>query len=207
MAPAHHTLSSPSLSLQREFVRKSLHLAAVVFPIAYGFGVQRSLLMWMLGAASAIALTVEALRHTNANFAALFDRTAGLLTRPDEKRSITGATWLMLSCLVAVALLSRQAAVAALWCATVGDPAATIAGRTWTMQRAAHDPEVGRKTLVGSLACALVSFAGAWQLAGYTPVLAVLISTAATVAEGMPVRIDDNIRVMAAAGSIAQLLT
>ena len=206
MAPAHHTLIPPSLSLRREFVRKSLHLSAAVFPIAYGAGVQRRQLLWALAVAGAIALTVEALRHTNEKFAGLFDRTAGLLTRPAEQRSVTGATWLVLSCLVAVAVLSRQAAVAALWCATVGDPAATIAGRTWTMRRA-HDPEVGRKTLIGSLACALVSFAGAWQVAGYAPVLAVVIAVAATIAEGMPVHVDDNIRVMAAAGSIAQLLT
>ncbi len=206
MAPPHLTLSSSPLSLQREFVRKSLHLAAAVFPVAYSFGVGRVVLVWVLAATSTIALLVEWLRRSNTTFAAAFARTAGSLTRPGERESLTGATWLALSCLFAVAVLSRQAAIAALWCATVGDPAATIAGRLWTMGRAAHDPQAGRKTVVGSLACVCISFGGAWLLAGYAPVLAVVIAAAATVAEAMPARIDDNIRVIVASGAIAQLL-
>ena len=206
MAPSHLALNPQPLSLQREFVRKSLHLAAAAFPVAYSLGVDRVALVWALAATSAIALLVEGLRRTHATFAAAFARTAGSLTRPTERQSITGATWLALSCLFAVAVLSRQAAIAALWCATVGDPAATIAGRLWTAGRKAHEPHTGGKTLVGSLACASVSFAGAWLLAGYVPVFALAIAVAAAVAEGMPVRIDDNIRVIVASGAVAQLL-
>jgi phytol kinase len=207
VAPSHLALSGSPLSLQREFVRKSLHLAAAVFPVAYSLGVDRAALVWVLAATSIIALLVEWLRRSNMTFAAAFARTAGTLTRPTERESMTGATWLALSCLFAVAVLSRQAAIAALWCATVGDPAATIAGRLWTMRHKARDPQPGRKTVAGSLACASISFAGAWLLGGYVPVLAVAIAAVATIAEGMPVRIDDNIRVIAASGAIAQLLT
>lgn len=180
-------------------------MAAAAFPIAYSLGAARGVLVWTLAAASAVALLVEGLRRTNTAFAAAFARTAGPLTRANEQHSLTGATWLALSCLLAVAVLSRQAAIAALWCATAGDPAATIAGCLWTMRRNAHDPRVGRKTAAGAFACASVSFFGVWLLAGYVPALAAVIAAAATAAEAMPVRIDDNIRVMAAAGAIAQL--
>lgn len=203
MAPSHLTLRPSPLSLQREFVRKALHLAAAVFPVAYAFGLDRGVLLWVLAAASAIALLVEWLRRTNTRFAAVFDQTVGFLTRPDEQQSITGATWLALSCLLAVTLLSRPAAIAALWCATAGDPAATIAGRLWTNRR---DPHEARKTLAGSFACALVSFAGAWLLAGCIPVSAVAIAATAAAAEAIPVRVDDNIRVIFASGAIAQFL-
>jgi dolichol kinase len=207
VAPSHLTLSPPALPLQREFVRKSLHLAAAGFPIAYSAGVARGVLMWVLAGAGTIALLTEALRRTNTRFASAFAQTAGPLMRNGERQSITGATWLALSCLFAVAVLSRQAAIAALWCATAGDPAATITGRLWTIRRKTRDPQIGSKTVAGSLACGSVSFAGTWLLAGYAPALAIVIAAATTVAERIPSRIDDNIRVTVAAGAIAQLLT
>jgi dolichol kinase len=159
-----------------------------------------------LSVAVALALAIEALRRSRPTIGAVFDRMFGSLTRGHEKRSITGATWLALSCLVAVVVLSRGAAVAALWCATVGDPAATIAGRLWALIREKNSGGPSGKTLVGSLACATVSFAGVWGLAGYPLAMAVVIASAAAVAEAMPLELDDNIRVAGAAGIVAQLL-
>jgi dolichol kinase len=194
------------LSLRHEFFRKGLHLAAAAFPVAYGLGASRGALEAALAVTVALALLTEALRRSSPALGAAFDGVFGTLTRGHEKRSITGATWLAISCLVSVVVFSRSAAIAALWCATAGDPAATIAGRLWTLSRAKHSPDAGKKTLVGSLACVLVSFAGVSGLAGYAPVIAVVIAVAAALAEAMPVPIDDNIRVAGAAGIIAQLL-
>jgi dolichol kinase len=173
--------------------------------VAYGLGVPRRTVVQVLSAVVVIAFTTETVRRASPAGRAAFDRTFGTLTRGHEKQSITGATWLALSCLVAVALLSREAAVAALWCATVGDPMAGIAGRLWTRTRTTHASEPGRKTLVGSLACAVASFAGVWMLAGYAPVSAAAVAVAAAVAEAVPIRLDDNIRVAGAAGIVAQL--
>jgi dolichol kinase len=105
-----------------------------------------------------------------------------------------------------VVVLSRSAAIAALWCAAVGDPVATIAGRVWSTSGAAKSGEKGGKTMVGSLACAAASFVGVWMLAGYSPATAAVIAAGAAAAEAMPTRIDDNVRVTSAAGAIAQLL-
>jgi dolichol kinase len=206
VAPKGHSLSAPPpLALRHEFARKTLHLAAAVFPVAYSLGASRTALVSALAAMSAIALIVEGLRRWNASFRETFTRTVGDLTRQHEQHAITGATWLTLSCLVAVAVLSRSAAIAALWCATVGDPAATIAGR-WSAQSASEPSVAPGKTLTGSVACALASFAGVWMVAGYPPLVAVVIAAAAALAEAWPLRIDDNIRVAGAAGVVAQLL-
>jgi dolichol kinase len=205
LASPRIALSAPPLSLRHELVRKALHLSAAVFPLAYGFGASRGVIETALAAASAIAILTELLRRSSASFATAFDRIFGSLIRPHEKKRITGATWLALSCFVAVAVLSRSAAIAALWCATAGDPAATIIGKLVN-----HNPQPGDrgggKTIAGSLGCVLVSFAGVWMVAGYTPVLAIVIAATAAIAESMPVRIDDNIRVTAAVGAMAQLL-
>ncbi|MFI5231234.1 MAG: diacylglycerol/polyprenol kinase family protein [Gemmatimonadales bacterium] len=207
MAPTGRTVAAgPALVLRHELVRKSLHIATAIFPVAYSLGAPRRTLLPLLVAVVAIALAMETARRTSTAGRAAFDRLFGTLTRAHEKQSVTGATWLALSCLVAVALLRREAAVAALWCATVGDPMAGIAGRLWARASTVRSPEPGRKTLVGSLACATASFAGVWVLAGYALIPAVAIAVAATVAEALPVRLDDNIRVAGAAGIVAQLL-
>jgi dolichol kinase len=204
VAPPHYPLSTSPLAPRREFVRKSLHLLATVVPVAYALGMPRAALETVLSISVAIALLIEGLRRASAPFGTAFERAFGALMRPHEQRAITGATWLALSCLVAVAALSRNAAIAALWCATVGDAAATIFGR-WTTGISTHENERAGKTVTGSLACAVASFAGVWMLAGYPPPIAVVIALAAAIAESWPVSIDDNIRVATAAGAIAQL--
>jgi dolichol kinase len=196
---------APPLSLRHELLRKTLHLSAAVFPLAYGFGAPRGLIESALGAASALAVSTELLRRSSAPFAGAFDKTFGSLIRAHEKNRVTGATWLVLSCFVAVVVLSRNAAIAALWCATAGDPAATIIGKSVNRIRAPGE-RGGGKTIAGSLGCAVVSYAGVWMVAGYAPQLAIVVAATAAIAESMPVRIDDNIRVTAAVGAMAQLL-
>jgi dolichol kinase len=207
MATPHRAVvTAHQLALARELMRKALHVGAVVFPVAYWLGVPRGTLVAILSALVVVALATEALRRMSPAGAAHFGRLFGSLTRGHEDQAITGATWLAVSCLAAVALLPRDAAIAALWCATVGDPAATIAGRMWTLATAPRSAEPGRKTFAGSLACAAVSFAGVWMLAGYRLVPALAIAVAAAAAEALPSSVDDNIRVAGAAGIVAQLL-
>lgn len=176
-----------------------------MFPLAYAYGASRGLIEAALGVVSGLAALTELLRRVSAPFGVAFDRTFGSLLRAGEKNRVTGATWLALSCFVAVAVLSRNAAIAALWCATVGDPAATIIGK-WMNGRPKADDERTKKTIAGSLGCVAVSFAGVWMVAGYAPQIAIVVAAAAAIAESMPVRVDDNIRVAAAAGAMAQLL-
>jgi dolichol kinase len=205
LASPRNALSAPPLSLRHELVRKALHLGAAVFPLAYALGVSRGLITAVLAAVSVLAISTELLRRSSAPFAAAFDRTFGSLLREREKNHVTGATWLALSCCVAAAVLSRNAAIAALWCATVGDPAATIIGK-WMNQSSAPGDQGGGKTIAGSLGCAVASFAGVWMIADYPPAIAVAIAAMAAIAESMPVSIDDNIRIVVGAGAIAQLL-
>ena len=198
-------MSQPPLSLRQEFVRKALHLAAAVFPIAYALGAPRGAIMIALAVTSAIALLLEWLRRTNENVRSLFERFFGELVRPHERRAITGATWLALACFLAVLVFARNAAIAALWCATVGDPAASLFGK-WVSRKSAATAGNAGKTTIGSLGCLIASFGGVWLVAGYAPLSAALIALAATIVEAWPVQLDDNIRVAAAAGAIAQLL-
>ena len=204
--PGRSVAAGQALVLRHERIRKSLHLGAAVFPVAYGLGMSHRTLVQLLSAAAALALATETARWASPAARALFDRLFGSLMRGHEKESISGATWLALSCLGAVVLFSREAAIAALWCATVGDPVAGITGRLWALARGTRASGPGNKTLAGSLACATASFAGVWTLAGYPVAFAAAVGVAAAVAEAIPVRLDDNIRVAGVAGIVAQLL-
>jgi dolichol kinase len=207
MAPSdYRALSVAPHALRLEFVRKALHLLAATLPLAYRAGASRGSLIAVLAVATAIALVIEAARRASARFGATFARAFGTLTRAHEAGGITGATWLALSCLIAVAALSRNAAIAALWCATVGDPVATIVGRSWAALRARNESARAGKSAAGSFACLAVSLMGVWLLAGYSPAIASAVAVAATIAEALPSRLDDNLRVTLAAGVVAQLL-
>jgi phytol kinase len=205
MAAQGGALTGP-ITLRQELKRKALHLATAAIPVAYYLGTPRETVQTILAVASGTALVVEVARRTSAPFRALFFRRFGALLREREETAFTGATWLALSCLGAALLFSRNAAIAGLWCVTVGDPVAAIAGRTWKTFRTSSMETDGRKSLAGSLACAAASFVGVCVLAGYAPGAALAVACTAAAAEGLPGRLDDNIRVAGAAGAMAQLL-
>jgi dolichol kinase len=199
-------VSAPPLRLRHEFLRKALHLSVGLFPVAYAIGAPRRVLEAVLALMSALALLIELVRRLDASIGARVNGAFGAFMREHERTSITGATWLSLSCLGAVFLLSREAAIAALWCVTVGDPAAAIAGLWWTARRRPHPDKQGGKTIAGTLACGTVSFAGVWMLAGYPPAAAAIIAAAGAAAEAAPWSLDDNLSVAGVAGAAAQLL-
>jgi dolichol kinase len=184
--------------LRAEMIRKAIHAAVALTPVAYAFSwISRSALIGALLVASGVALAIELLRRVVPRMRVYFNSVFGMLLRPRERSHITGATWLALSCLVAVVLLPRQAAIAALWCATAGDTAAAVVGRTLGAKGR------GPKTFVGSAAFFAVAVVGAIYLAGFPPLRAVTIALIAMVAERYAGRIDDNVVVAVASGAIA----
>ncbi len=184
--------------LRAEMKRKAIHAAAAVMPVAYAlFWISRSALIVLLLVASGIALAVEFLRRIVPSVQERFNSVFGTLLRPRERHHVTGATWLAVSCLVAVVVLPRHAAIAALWCATAGDTAAAVIGRT------IGPAGGGRKTFVGSAAFFAIAVAGTMYLAAFPPLGAVTIGLIAMVAERYAGRIDDNVVVAVASGATA----
>jgi dolichol kinase len=133
-------------------------------------------------------------------FGARFDHWFGALLRPGERHALTGATWLCLSCFVMVVLAPAPVAIAAMWCATIGDPAAAIVGR-------ALSREGGRKTWAGSIACLVGSALGVWWLTPLGPIAACAVGLAAALAERPAAPLDDNVRVTLVTGAVTLLLS
>lgn len=184
------------LALRRELARKALHLLSAGAPVAYAAQAPRAILTWILAAAAAAAIILEVARRRIPPVQRALDRLAGTLFRPHEHAGVTGATWLILALLLAIALLPRPEAIATMWAAAVGDPAATLVGRTIGRVRLRPDG----KSLEGSLACLATTALGAWLVAGLAAPAALLAGSAAALAEWPRGPLDDNIRITVAAG-------
>lgn len=179
-----------------EVVRKAIHLLTAGVPVAWGLGwvsadrVRTGLLILAL-----VALAAESARALIPAVRRGIAALAGTLFRAHEHRAVLGATWLALAMALAAHLFPPAAAIAAIWAVAVGDAAAALVGRATTAS--------GGKTIAGSLACACTTAMGAWWLAGATPLPAGLIGVAAALAERPRLAIDDNVRVVVAAGLAA----
>jgi dolichol kinase len=187
----------------REVARKGLHLTSAVVPALLGLGVERGLLIPALAALAASALGVEIARRRSRVVASRFDALFAPLLRSHEHHRLTGATWLLLSFLAAVVLLPRDAAIAALWAAAVGDAAAALVGIPFGHHRVGH----AGKSLEGSAACAVASTVGALFVAALTPWIAIVAGVVAALAERAPWPHDDNARIVAIVGAAVWLCT
>lgn len=172
--------------------RKLIHACLVAIPLIC------MRLSWpaqlaFVGSLLAVALAVEALRLGTPVFRTLFDCYLGAMVRPNEARSLTGATLALAAALVTLALFPRSAAIGALLVASLADAAATLVGRRWPIVR------FGGKSLGGSAALLMVALIvlTLWRPAALSGNL--LAAAGATLAEalagrrGGPGAIDDNV--------------
>jgi dolichol kinase len=211
-AGARDSVASHPREFRAEAARKALHMAASVFPLAYSAGAPRITLIAVLGLTLSVAVVVELARRRVPAVGMRFDWFFGAMLRTNERSAfrrdghaaITGATWLALALLGAVALLNRAPAVAAMWCATAGDPAAALVGIWWSNRRRTAAP--AHKSIAGSVACGIVAFIGIRFIAGFAWPAALGLGGVAMLAERFSAPVDDNLAIVAFVGVAASLL-
>lgn len=133
--------------------------------VAYLLGTPRAWLVALMALSLALLGALELLRRHYLKHPPASDDPAGLVARGyaqaarpfmrgrERKGEFVAALASVLGYLVVLALFDRQAAVAALLCASLGDPAARVAG-----VHAGSIRLVGRKTLQGTTALAAVCY-------------------------------------------------
>ena len=190
------TVAGAPLALRWELARKALHIAWAIVPVAYALGIRREVVLLGLALACAIAIIVEIARAHSVAFSRLFHRSTGPLLRHHEHRRWSGATWLLFSFFLSVLIFDRPTAITAMWAVAVGDATAAIVGRTIGRHH------VGRsaKTIEGSIACAIITMAGAFTIAQLTPLPSIVAGIAAALAEWPAGPLDDNMRIGLAVG-------
>src|SRR5688500_1817529 len=184
------------LALRHELARKAIHLQSAAIPAAYALGIPRLPLLFLLLFLLVTALVVELARHRSPRVRAGFSRLFSVLLRDHEHAGLSGATWLLLAFFLALLLLPRQAAIAAMWAVSFGDAAGGLVGR-WIGR---HRLTRSSKTLEGSAACAAISFVGAWLVAGLPIGVSVGAGLLAAAAEWPGQPLDDNLRIAAVVG-------
>ncbi|MBT3267283.1 hypothetical protein HN371_09040 [Candidatus Poribacteria bacterium] len=200
--------------LVRELRRKGFHFSGLVIPVLYYLGLRvpipgadgpwltRELAIWIVGAGAAIYLVTDMTRLSDPSMNRRFVRVFRVLLRPSEVRAPTGTSYYLLGAFLSILLFSPVVAIAAILFLVFGDFTAALVGTS-----------VGRirifppRTLEGSagclLACLAVGIALFWHVKPVWPVavaLAFVGAAAATVAEGAPWRLNDNLTIPLVSG-------
>ena len=165
-----------------------------MIPLGYSAGVSRAVVLWTLFSALAVAVAVELARARSRYARSLFEARVGALLREHELHGLSGATWLISALLVTALVFPRDIAIAAMCAVSMGDAFAAIVGR------ASHPSSHDRKSVVGSMACFLVSAMAAYMLARFSGSNALIAGVLAAVAERPRRPMDDNFRIALAVG-------
>jgi len=188
------------LSMSDTLKRGLFHLFGGLFiPIAALF-LARMVLLISLGVVTFIFLTFELIRFRAQGINRWFFSYFKPLLREVEVSRLTGTSYMLIASLIAFLAFQRDIAVLALSFLAVGDSVATLVGK-----------QVGKrkllgKTVEGNLACFLscIAIGFVFYYSGLNiPLLAILVgSVGATIAEAIPLPINDNLTVPLFAGLV-----
>lgn len=199
-------LRSPSFL--SELRRKAIHLSFLVLPLDLLVEVlpwPRGRAQWtlLLALLALGALALDLLRLRERRVRRLFRDFVGGMLREHERFGLLGSTYLLMAALLAVDLFPRPVAAAAIGFTVLGDAFAAIVGKAWGRTR------VFGKTLEGALGGLAACLAWAAFLAsfGHLP-WTVLVAGAlvASLAEILPIPLDDNLGMTLLSGVLMRLL-
>jgi dolichol kinase len=117
-----------------EILRKSIHLCSLSIPVVYYF-IPRSTALIILGMMTAIALFLDLGRYLSSAIGKLFYKFFGFLLRHHEldnkKRTLTGATYVLMSGFVCVLIFPKVIVVTAFAILIISDTLAALIGRRY----------------------------------------------------------------------------
>ena len=179
--------------------RRLIHLGSGVIPLGY-WAVGRETAIVMLAVMTVLMLLLELARRQTAWGRRFYQAFMGPVTRPEEARRLTGASYVMLGDLAAAVLFTPTIAILAMLFMSLGDPAAAYVGQRYGRTR------VGEKTVEGGLGCFVVCFLLTLP-AGLSLAVSVGGAAGASIAEVVPRRwLNDNLTMPIISGAFMTLL-
>jgi dolichol kinase len=193
------------ISFTSELFRKGTHLGAMIIPAGYWFsGITKIEMLSIMIPIFFVMFTIDVSRLRRWWFWHKVAAPIGghMVRKHEEDGDFTGATYILLSVCLTVALFDRPTAVAALAFIIVGDTLAALIGRRWGRHRI-----WGGKSVEGFLGC----LAGTMVVAFFAPVNPLIISVigavSAAIIEALPTGIDDNVSVPLGSGLIMTIVS
>ncbi|MBN2053522.1 hypothetical protein JW905_01285 [bacterium] len=189
-------------SVDYEIPRKIFHaLVGGIVPLGYlMLDLSREVALGILLPAMILLVGSDLLRLVHKGFNAFYLKRFGALMRQHEAHSLTTSTYFVLASFFVIMLFDKTTAIVALLFLAIGDPVAALFGRMFGQVRL-----IDGKSLEGSIACfqtclviGLIFLSSPWA--------ALVAALVATLAELIPLPVNDNIRIPVISAFILSLL-
>jgi dolichol kinase len=195
----HESKDAGQFSFKHEFQRKSVHLSMIIIPLWVYLVPPHWALLGLIIATSATVAT-DLLRLSDNRLKRFFLQLFRSVIRRHEEEHLLGSTYFMIAALLSVVAFDHMIAISALSFLVLGDSAAAFVGKKY------GKPSYWGKSVQGSVACLAVCL-GLGALLLPSPWLVVCGAIVATVAEALPVPMDDNMRVPIISGVAMQVMS
>lgn len=189
------------ISISAELIRKGIHLLALVIPVGY-YLVPFPVAIIGVAISAAASILIDLSRFHNWKLWHLLSFLLSPIIRDHEvKGGFTGASYILTTSALTIALFPKEIAIAAITFIIVGDTAAALVGRTWGRHKI-----IGKKTVEGSSACLVSLLLVSFLIPGLPTAVAVPGAVAATLAETFSGKVDDNLAVPIISGLVMLLI-
>jgi dolichol kinase len=206
-------LPSQGLTLRHRsdlhLARKFFHMSgAVMLLVPYLFlGFSKEMMAAILGTALAAAMSLEYSRSRFEWVNGITVRVLGPIMRDSEVNEISGIPFYMASCLFSFLIFPHHIAVLSILYLAFGDPSSSFFGVLYGRNKIFPNKSL-QGTLGGFTVCALVTYAYIyWQ--NIEPQMAILLSMlggfAGSLAELLPLNVDDNFAIPVVSGALMVL--
>lgn len=125
-------LDKGTIDYKNELFRKGIHLCSLSIPVIYYF-ITRELALTILVPLVIISIIIDLYRYYNQGFGKIFYKYFGFLLRDHEKdhqkRSLNGATYVLIAAVLTVLIFPKAIAVPAFAILIISDISAALIGR------------------------------------------------------------------------------
>lgn len=192
------------ISFFHEILRKLTHLGALVFPLSYYFsGASKGTFLKIMVPIALLMVVIDITRLRDRGiWRNFFKPIVGPIVRTHELTGdFTGATYILLSFCITIALYSKPIAIAAIAFIIMGDALAALIGRKY-----GRHVFYQNKTIEGSLGCLLGTVIVAILVPDLHLAVALSGAVVAVIFEAFSFGLDDNVTVPLLSGLFMTLI-
>jgi dolichol kinase len=191
---------NPGMGLQKEFIRKSIHL--LIASIPFMASINLSITIGLLTAGTLIYSYSETLRCSGSPVFLISNITIIAARERDRNRFVLGPVTLGLGALLTLLLYPSPAAAIGIYALAFGDGLSSIFGKLYGKKVIPHS---GGKTFVGSLTCFSAVLLTTYSVSGDI-LKSLCIALVATLIEVLPIKDFDNLFIPVGTAAFSQII-